>query len=65
MRDLEEGQRLDLFAAIAEHGGEGRIGLQDAAVEADDGDADRQILHGAAEPLFALADPPAVRRSVP
>ena len=60
MRDLEEGQRLDLFAAITKHGGESRIGLQDAAVEADDGDADRRILHGAAEPLFALADLPAV-----
>ena len=51
-----EGQRLDLLAGIAEHGGEGGIGLEDAPVEADDGDTDRRILHGAAEPLLALGD---------
>lgn len=56
MRDLEESQRLDLFACVAKHGGEGRIGLADATVETDNHDADRRILHGAAEAQLALGD---------
>ncbi|WP_292234978.1 hypothetical protein [Mesorhizobium sp.] len=65
MGDLEEGQRLDFRAAVAEHGGKGGIGLQDAAVETDDGDADRRVFHSPAEALLALGDLTAVVGDLP
>ena len=44
MRDLKKGQRLDLLAAVAKHGGESWIGFENAPVQPDNGDADRRIL---------------------
>ena len=56
MRDLVESQRLDFRAGVSDHVGEGGIGLKDAAIEADNGDANRRILHGPAEALLALGN---------
>lgn len=60
VRDLEKGQRLDLFRVVAEHRGEGRIGLHNAPIEADDGDADCRVFHRPAEALLAFRDLPPI-----
>jgi hypothetical protein len=58
--DLEECQRLQLFARVAEHVGKRAVRLDESSVEPDHGDADGRILHGAAEALLAFRDAAAV-----